>query len=64
MGSPKAGIAASPVNGCVVYSRGLRIANATVTLVNSADAAAPAAKADPNGFFPTTGGLALQSNYT
>jgi hypothetical protein len=57
MGSPKAGIAARPVNGYVVHSRGLRIANVTVTRLNSADVAAPAAKADPTGFyfFPTTG---------
>jgi hypothetical protein len=44
MGNLKAGTAASSVNDDVVDSRGLRIANVTVTLSNSADAAA--AKAD------------------
>jgi Divergent InlB B-repeat domain len=66
MGNLKAGTIASPITGYVVNANGLGVPNATVTLLDSANAVVAAAKTDVTGFyfFATTGVLTPGSNYT
>jgi hypothetical protein len=65
MGNLKAGSTANPIIGYVVNSSGFGLANATISLLDSANTVVAKTKTDLTGFyfFPTTGFLASTSNY-
>jgi len=65
MANLKVGSTANPITGYVVNSSGVAVANATVSLLDSANAVVATAKTDLTGFyfFPTTGVLVSGSNY-
>jgi len=65
MANLKVGSAANPITGYVVNSSGVAVGNATVSLLNSANAVVGTATTDITGFyfFPTTGVLVSGSNY-